>query len=181
MTKNLIFFFFCIYCFSDPMELMEQQLVRCGVPPVRLYEHLALTAQHQQSQSPHHHQQQQQSAAQQTPQQAWLSPSTALLYGVAAAAAQSHQHNIRGGAPPIGYPTSTANFPYSPVGIPWPWQPSPVTATAAALMARTRASPPTSSSNNITRLNPYPSPTSTPPELNNTMLSQGLRTRPSTP
>nr|XP_012150337.1 PREDICTED: T-box transcription factor TBX20-like [Megachile rotundata] len=27
----------------DPMELMEQQLVRCGVAPVRLYEHLAMS------------------------------------------------------------------------------------------------------------------------------------------
>ncbi|TGZ32801.1 T-box transcription factor TBX20 [Temnothorax longispinosus] len=93
---------------SDPMELMEQQLVRCGVPSVRIYEHLAmpsplmvaaaaaatLGAQQPSAQQQQHHQP---SAQQQQPHEnaghalpPWLSPaSTALLYGRGAAGSPS--------------------------------------------------------------------------------------------
>ncbi|KAL6256481.1 hypothetical protein P5V15_012594 [Pogonomyrmex californicus] len=157
----------------DPMELMEQQLVRCGVPPVRLYEHLAMSSpvvvaaaaaatlgaqQQQQQQQQQHHQ----SSAQQQQQHesgghaltAWLSPSTALLYGT------------RGGSP-SPYPTAavaaTPGFPY-PTTLPWPWQPPP----PVAMISR-RSSPPTATS---LRYVPYPPTASTPPPL---------RTRPPSP
>nr|XP_012226590.1 PREDICTED: T-box transcription factor TBX20-like [Linepithema humile] len=134
----------------DPMELMEQQLVRCGVAPVRLYEHLAMStpvavaaaaaaalgAQQQQQQQ--HQQQHQQSSAQQQQQQQhengghalppWLSPSAALLYGTRGAAGS-----------PSPYPAVAAaapGFPY-PAALPWPWQPPP----PVAMISR-RSSPP---------------------------------------
>ncbi|KAK0083262.1 hypothetical protein PV325_009073 [Microctonus aethiopoides] len=128
---------------EDPMDLMEQQLVRCGVPPVRLYEHLALTSsanalsvQQQQQQQQHQHDASQHPAAH--PLSSWLSPSTALLYG------------NRGGTP-SPYPTAPS-FPYP--ALSWSWQP-PV-----AMISR-RSSP----SSAGVRYAPYPTPTSTPPPL----------------
>ncbi|XP_008560428.1 T-box transcription factor TBX20 [Microplitis demolitor] len=137
----------------DPMELMEQQLVRCGVPPVRLYEHLALTSpggsalsiqQQQQPPSQQHHQQHE--GGHQHPLASWLAPSAALLYGSRTTTSSP-------------YP-NTPSFPYPPLS--WSWQPSPV-----AIISR-RASP----SSVGVRYAPYPTPTSTPPPL---------RARPATP
>ncbi|EFN61208.1 hypothetical protein EAG_12767 [Camponotus floridanus] len=152
------------------MDLMEQQLVRCGVAPMRLYEHLAMSSspaavvaalgvqqpqqQQQQTQSQHHQssaqQQQQQQQLNENALSPWLSPSTALLYGARGAAGS-----------PSPYSTAAAvaaGFPY-PAALPWPWQPPPV-----AMISR-RSSP-------TVRYAPYPPAASTPPPL---------RTRPSTP
>ena len=139
---------------------MEQQLVRCGVPSVRLYEHLAISSpaaaaaaaalsvqqqQHDGSQHPAH------------PLPPWMPPSTTLLYsGV------TQNHNSRGGTP-SAYPASPT-FPY-PVSLPWPWQP-PVT------MISRRSSPSSATASPGVRYAPYPRPASTPPPL---------RARPSTP
>ncbi|XP_034945678.1 T-box transcription factor TBX20-like [Chelonus insularis] len=121
----------------DPMELMEQQLVRCGVPPVRLYEHLALTSPAASALSVQQ-QQQQQPDGTQHPLASWLPPSTALLYGT------------RGGT---SSPYSTTpSFPYP--ALSWSWQP-PV-----AIISR-RSSPSTAG----VRYAPYPTPTSTSPPL----------------
>ncbi|XP_028047969.1 T-box transcription factor TBX20 [Monomorium pharaonis] len=149
----------------DPMELMEQQLVRCGgVPPVRIYDPLTipspamvaaaaaatLNVQQQQQQQQHH-----QPSAQQQPQQEnngllvpWLSPS-ALLYARSATSSPSPYSNPA--TPSFSYPTT----------LPWAWQPPSVT------MISRRSSPPTS-----LRYVPYPPTASTPPPL---------RARPSTP
>jgi len=165
------------------MELMEQQLVRCGVPSVRLYEHLAMSSpaavaaaaaaalgaqQQQQQQQQQHHQpsaQQQQQQQQQQHQQhenalsPWLTPSTALLYGA------------RGGSPYSSVVAAAAaaaaapGFPY-PAALPWPWQPPP----PVAMISR-RSSPPTACATSL-RYTPYPPTASTPPPL---------RARPSTP
>lgn len=145
-------------CCRDPMELMEQQL-RCGVPPVRLYEHLAMTSpaaaaaalqqQHDSSGGP----------AQQHPAHPlspWLTSPTsaaaALLYG------------SRGGTPSPYSPGPPAGFPYP--GLSWSWQPAPV-----AMISR-RSSPSSVSAGGV-RYAPYPTPTSTPPPP--------LRARPATP
>ncbi|KAM0732205.1 T-box transcription factor TBX20 [Formica fusca] len=151
----------------DPMELMEQQLVRCGVTPMRLYEHLAMSsspaavvaalgAQQQQQQQSQHHQpstQQQQQQLNENALSPWLSPSTALLYGARGAA---------GSPSPYSTAVAAAGFPY-PAALPWPWQPPPV-----AMISR-RSSPTAST---VVRYAPYPPTASTPPPL---------RTRPSTP
>lgn len=151
------------------MELMEQQLVRCGVPSVRLYEHLAISSPaaaaaalsvHQHHQHQHQQQQQQHEGSQHGAHQLppWLSPSSTLLYsGVT-------QNHSRGGTP-TAYPGSPT-FPY-PVGValPWPWQP-PVT------MISRRSSPSSATASPGVRYAPYPRPASTPPPL---------RARPSTP
>ena len=136
------------------MELMEQQLVRCGVPPVRLYEHLAMTSpsaalqqQHDSNgggppQHPAH------------PLSPWLTSPTsaaALLYG------------SRGGTPSPYSPGPPTGFPYP--GLSWSWQPAPV-----AMISR--RSSPSSVSNGGVRYAPYPTSTSTPPPL---------RARPTTP
>ncbi|XP_025987790.1 T-box transcription factor TBX20 [Solenopsis invicta] len=150
----------------DPMELMEQQLVRCGgVPPVRLYDHIGLpspamvaaaaaatlNAQQQQQQQQHHQPSAQQQQQQETNGHVlvpWLSP---LLYGTRSAAGS-----------PSPYPTAaTPSFPY-PSTLSWAWQPPP----SVAMISR-RSSPPTS-----LRYVPYPPTASTPPPL---------RARPSTP
>jgi len=151
---------------------MEQQLVRCGVPPVRIYEHLAmsspvvvaaaaaasLTTQQQQQQQQHH-----QSSAQQQQQHEngghvlppWLSPaSTALLYGTRGAAGSPSPYSTAA-------VTATPGFPY-PTTLPWPWQPPP----PVAMISR-RSSPTTS-----LRYVPYPPTANTPPPL---------RARPSSP
>ncbi|XP_043275573.1 T-box transcription factor TBX20-like [Venturia canescens] len=137
----------------DPMELMEQQLVRCGVPSVRLYEHLAMTspaaaaaalnAQHESNggQHPPH------------PLSPWLTSPTsaaALLYG------------SRGGTPsPYGTPPPppqpSAAFPYH--GISWSWQPPPV-----SIISR-RTSPSSIPSSGPVRYAPYHNPNSTTPPL----------------
>ncbi|XP_076666096.1 T-box transcription factor TBX20 isoform X2 [Andrena cerasifolii] len=147
----------------DPMELMEQQLVRCGVAPVRLYEHLAMSsvaalgAQQQQSQ--------QQSQHENSPHALppWITPSTALLYG---AVGQTHPgaRSATGSTSPYPAIAATAPFPY-PAALPWPWQPTPV-----AMISR-RSSPPTATAHSL-RYTPYPPPASTPPPL---------RARPATP
>ncbi|XP_011300175.1 T-box transcription factor TBX20 [Fopius arisanus] len=123
----------------DPMELMEQQLVRCGVPPVRLYEHLALTSPAAAAALNAQQQQQQQGPDSQHPghslSPAWLQPSTALLYG------------SRGGTPS---PYPSHSFPYP--ALSWSWQP-PV----AMISRRSSSSSP--------RYTPYPTATSTSPPL----------------
>ncbi|KAG5313613.1 TBX20 factor, partial [Acromyrmex insinuator] len=149
----------------DPMEIMEQQLMRCGVPPVRIYEHLAMSsqavvaatlgAQQQQPQQQHHQpsaQQQQQHESGGHALSSWLAPvSTPLLYGRGAASSPSLYSNAA--------ITATPGFPYPPLA--WPWQPPSV-----AMISR-RSSPPTN-----LRYVPYPTTTSSPPPL---------RTRPPTP
>lgn len=155
-----------LYYFRDPMEIMEQQLVRCGVPSVRIYEHLAMpspvmvaaaaaaTLGAQQQQQQQHHQpsaQQQQQHENALPP--WLSPaSTALLYGRGAAGSPS----------PYSTAVTTPGFSY-PTTLSWPWQPSPV-----AMISR-RSSPTTATS---LRYVPYPPTASSPPPL---------RARPSSP
>lgn len=143
----------------DPMELMEQQLVRCGVPSVRLYEHLAISSPAVAAAALSVKQQQQQHDGSQHPAHPlppWLPPSTTLLYsGVT-------QNHSRGGTP-TAYPASQT-FPY-PVALPWPWQP-PVT------MISRRSSPSSATASPGVRYAPYPRPASTPPPL---------RARPSTP
>ncbi|XP_072744959.1 uncharacterized protein [Anoplolepis gracilipes] len=144
----------------DPMELMEQQLVRCGVAPMRLYEHLAMSSspaavvaalgvqQPQQQQSQHQPSAQQQQQQQQLNENAlspWLSPSAALLYGARGAA---------GSPSPYSTAAVAAGFPY-PAGLPWPWQPPPV-----AMISR-RSSP---TAHATIRYAPYPT-ASTPPPL----------------
>ncbi|XP_015592652.1 T-box transcription factor TBX20 [Cephus cinctus] len=124
----------------DPMELMEQQLVRCGVPPVRLYEHLAISSPAAAAALGVQQQQQQQQQHEAGSHPLWLPTSTALLYG---GVAQS-----RGGTP-SPYPGSPS-FPYP--ALAWPWQP-PV-----AMISR-RSSP------SGVRYVPYPAPSSTPPPL----------------
>lgn len=113
------------------MELMEQQLVRCGVPPVRLYEHLAMSSPSAAVAAALHHQQQQQTSPvspQQQQQQSWLAaPSAALLY---AAAARGAAAAAVGAVPP------PSSYPYQGAAAPWPWQPTPASITAR------RASPP---------------------------------------
>lgn len=154
------------------MELMEQQLVRCGVPSVRIYEHLAmpspvmvaaaaaatLGAQQQQQQQQHHQpsaQQQQQHENGGHALPPWLSPaSTALLYGRGAAGSPSPYSTAA--------VTATPGFSY-PTTLSWPWQPSPV-----AMISR-RSSPTTATS---LRYVPYPPTASSPPPL---------RARPSSP
>ncbi|KAL0133202.1 hypothetical protein PUN28_000752 [Cardiocondyla obscurior] len=157
----------------DPMELMEQQLVRCGVPPVRIYEHLAmpspvmvaaaaaatLGAQQQQQQQQQHHQpstQQQQHENGHTIPPSWLSP--AILYGTRGAAGSPSPYSTAAVAatPGFSYPT-TLSWP------PPPWQPPPV-----AMISR-RSSPTAATS---LRYVPYPPTASTPPPL---------RARPSSP
>lgn len=147
----------------DPMELMEQQLVRCGVAPMRLYEHLAISSSSAAVAAALGVQQQQQPSAQQQQQQQlnenalspWLSPSTALLYGARGAA---------GSPSPYSTAAVAAGFPYS-AALPWPWQPPPPPPVAMI----SRRSSPTAPS---VRYAPYPPRASTPPPL---------RTRPSTP
>ena len=153
------------YYFRDPMEIMEQQLMRCGVPPVRIYEHLAMSsqavvaatlgAQQQQPQQQHHQpsaQQQQQHESSGHALSSWLAPvSTPLLYGRGAASSPSLYSNAA--------ITATPGFPYPPLA--WPWQPPSV-----AMISR-RSSPPTN-----LRYVPYPTSASSPPPL---------RTRPPSP
>ncbi|XP_015509246.1 T-box transcription factor TBX20-like isoform X1 [Neodiprion virginianus] len=125
----------------DPMELMEQQLVRCGVPPLRLYEHLAMSSsglgggvQHDGSgQHGGTH-----------PLAPWLPPASALVYG---GVAQAHG---RGGIP-SPFATHFAAFPTpTTTSLPWPMLPR-------------RPSP--SSTTTGMRYAPYPPSASTPPPL----------------
>ena len=145
------------------MEIMEQQLMRCGVPPVRIYEHLAMSsqvvaatlgAQQQQPQQQHHQppsaQQQQQHESSGHALSSWLAPvSTPLLYGRGAASSPSLYSNAA--------ITATPSFPYSPLA--WPWQPPTV-----AMISRR-------SPTNL-RYAPYPTRVSSP---------SGIRTRPPSP
>lgn len=157
---RILFFFDCS---RDPMELMEQQLVRCGVAPVRLYEHLAMSSPVavaaaaaaalgvQQQQQPSAQQQQQQQHENSGGGHAlspWLSPSAALLYGARGAAGSPSPY-------PAVAAAATPGFPYS--ALPWPWQPPP----PVAMISR-RSSPPTAAS---LRYAPYPPRASTPPPL----------------
>lgn len=158
-------------CFSDPMELMEQQLVRCGVAPVRLYEHLAMSTpvavaaaaaaalgaqqQHQQPSAQQQQQQHENSGGHALPP--WLSPSAALLYGTRGAAGSPSPY------PAVAAAAAAPGFPY-PAALSWPWQPPP----PVAMISR-RSSPPTATG---LRYAPYPPTASTPPPL---------RARPSTP
>lgn len=122
------------------MELMEQQLVRCGVPPVRLYEHLAISPA---ALSVQQQQQQHENGAHSL--SSWLPTSSALLYGSVA------QNHSRGGTPT--YPANPT-FPYPGVALPWPWQP-PIS------MISRRSSP--SAPSPSVRYAPYPSPITPPP------------------
>ncbi|KMQ93201.1 t-box transcription factor tbx20-like protein [Lasius niger] len=153
------------------MELMEQQLVRCGVAPMRLYEQLAMSSSsaavvaalnvQQQQQSQHHQpsaqQQQQQQQLNENALSSWLSPSTALLYGARGAA---------GSPSPYSTAAVAAGFPYSPA-LPWPWQPPPPPPPVAMISRRSSPTAPA-----VVRYAPY-LPTASPPP--------SLRTRPSTP
>ncbi|XP_071649950.1 uncharacterized protein [Temnothorax longispinosus] len=161
----------------DPMELMEQQLVRCGVPSVRIYEHLAmpsplmvaaaaaatLGAQQPSAQQQQHHQP---SAQQQQPHEnaghalpPWLSPaSTALLYGRGAAGSPSPYSTAAVAA-------TSAGFSY-PTTLSWPWTPTP---PPPVTMISRRSSPTTATS---LRYVPYPPTASTSPPP---------RTRPPSP
>ena len=136
---------------------MEQQLVRCGVPPVRLYEHLALA-----SQAPSHHPGMPGTASSQPT--SWLqaaaaaaaaAPSAALLYAHAAATRPSPAAAAIGSSG--GSPFPPAGYPYPTTSAWAPWQPivgrgaSPPSARFAPCPTPT-TTPPHSSANAITRL-----------------------------